>query len=129
MRKVLIVDDSVSMRQMVSFTLRQGGFEVIEVGHGQEALEKLASTSSVDLIITDLNMPVMDGITFIQNVRKRPALMRKPILMLTTEGLASKKEQGKAAGATGWIVKPFDPEKLLTTIAKVLPLPDAAAMP
>ena len=129
MRKVLIVDDSVSMRQMVSFTLRQGGFEVIEAGHGQEALEKLASTASVDLIITDLNMPVMDGITFIQNVRKQPALMKKPILMLTTEGLASKKEQGKAAGATGWIVKPFDPEKLLTTIAKVLPLPDAAAMP
>ena len=87
----------------------------------QEALEKLASTASVDLIITDLNMPVMDGITFIQNVRKQPALMRKPILMLTTEGLASKKEQGKAAGATGWIVKPFDPEKLLMTIAKVLP--------
>jgi two-component system chemotaxis response regulator CheY len=121
LRKVLIVDDSVSMRQMVSFTLRQGDFEVIEAGHGQEALEKLASTASVDLIITDLNMPVMDGITFIQNVRKQPALMRKPILMLTTEGLASKKEQGKAAGATGWIVKPFDPEKLLTTIAKVLP--------
>jgi two-component system, chemotaxis family, chemotaxis protein CheY len=121
LRKVLIVDDSVSMRQMVSFTLRQGGFEVIEAGHGQEALEKLASTASVDLIITDLNMPVMDGITFIQNVRKQPALMRKPILMLTTEGLASKKEQGKAAGATGWIVKPFDPEKLLMTIAKVLP--------
>jgi two-component system chemotaxis response regulator CheY len=121
LRKVLIVDDSVSMRQMVSFTLRQGGFEVIEAGHGQEALEKLASTSSVDLIITDLNMPVMDGITFIQNVRKQPALMKKPILMLTTEGLASKKEQGKAAGATGWIVKPFDPEKLLMTIAKVLP--------
>jgi two-component system chemotaxis response regulator CheY len=121
LRKVLIVDDSVSMRQMVSFTLRQGGFEVIEAGHGQEALEKLASTASVDLIITDLNMPVMNGITFIQNVRKQPALMRKPILMLTTEGLASKKEQGKAAGATGWIVKPFDPEKLLTTIAKVLP--------
>jgi two-component system, chemotaxis family, chemotaxis protein CheY len=121
LRKVLIVDDSVSMRQMVSFTLRQGGFEVIEAGHGQEALEKLASTASVDLIITDLNMPVMNGITFIQNVRKQPALMRKPISMLTTEGLASKKEQGKAAGATGWIVKPFDPEKLLTTIAKVLP--------
>jgi two-component system chemotaxis response regulator CheY len=121
LRKVLIVDDSVSMRQMVSFTLRQGGFEVIEAGHGQEALEKLAGVASVDLIITDLNMPVMDGITFIHNVRKQPALMRKPILMLTTEGLASKKEQGKAAGATGWIVKPFDPEKLLTTIAKVLP--------
>jgi two-component system chemotaxis response regulator CheY len=108
------------MRQMVGFTLRQGGFDVIEAGHGQEALDKLSSTS-VDLIITDLNMPVMDGITLIQNVRKQPALMRKPILMLTTEGLAAKKEQGKAAGATGWIVKPFDPEKLLMTIAKVLP--------
>lgn len=120
MRKALIVDDSVSMRQMVSFTLREGGFEVVEAGHGQEALEKLA-TLAVDLIITDLNMPVMDGITFIRNARQMPATRYKPILMLTTEGLASKKEQGKAAGATGWIVKPFDPEKLLSTIAKVLP--------
>lgn len=120
MRKVLIVDDSVSMRQMVGFTLRQGGFEVVEAGHGQEALEKLAALA-VDLIITDLNMPVMDGITFIRNARQMPAIKYKPILMLTTEGLASKKEQGKSAGATGWIVKPFDPEKLLSTIAKVLP--------
>ncbi len=120
MRKVMIVDDSVSMRQMVGFTLRQGGFEVIEAEHGQDALNKLASVT-VDLILTDLNMPVMDGITLIQNVRKLPALKGKPILMLTTEGLAAKKEQGKAAGATGWIVKPFDPEKLLQTLAKVLP--------
>ena len=120
MRKILIVDDSVSMRQMVSFTLRQGGYEVIEAKHGQAALNKLQS-SVVDLIITDLNMPVMDGITLIQNVRKMPAMKSKPILMLTTEGIAAKKEQGKAAGATGWIVKPFDPEKLLLTIAKVLP--------
>jgi two-component system, chemotaxis family, chemotaxis protein CheY len=119
-RKVLIVDDSVSMRQMVSFTLRQGGFEVIEAEHGQDALNKLASVT-VDLIITDLNMPVMDGITLIQNARKLPSMKGKPILMLTTEGLASKKEQGKAAGATGWIVKPFAPEKLLATLAKVLP--------
>jgi len=120
LRKILIVDDSVSMRQMVSFTLRQGGYEVIEAEHGQAALNKLQS-SVVDLIITDLNMPVMDGITLIQNVRKMPAMKSKPILMLTTEGIAAKKEQGKAAGATGWIVKPFDPEKLLLTIAKVLP--------
>jgi len=120
LRKILIVDDSVSMRQMVSFTLRQGGYEVIEAEHGQAALNKLQS-STVDLIITDLNMPVMDGITLIQNVRKMPAMRSKPILMLTTEGLAGKKEQGKAAGATGWIVKPFDPDKLLLTIAKVLP--------
>jgi two-component system chemotaxis response regulator CheY len=119
-KKILIVDDSISMRQMVSFTLKQGGFDVVEAEHGQDALNKLQG-ATVDLIITDLNMPVMDGITLIQNVRKQPALKTKPILMLTTEGLASKKEQGKAAGATGWIVKPFDPDKLLQTIAKVLP--------
>ena len=108
------------MRQMVGFTLRQGGFEVVEAENGQDALNKLAGMK-VDLIITDLNMPVMDGITLIQNVRKQPAMKNKPILMLTTEGLAAKKEQGKAAGATGWIVKPFDPDKLLQTLAKVLP--------
>jgi two-component system chemotaxis response regulator CheY len=105
---------------MVGYTLRQGGFEVIEAEHGQDAINKL-QISPVDLIITDLNMPVMDGITLIQNVRRQPAMKSKPILMLTTEGLAAKKEQGKAAGATGWIIKPFDPDKLLQTIAKVLP--------
>jgi two-component system chemotaxis response regulator CheY len=120
LRKILIVDDSVSMRQMVGFTLRQGGFEVFEAEHGQDALDKLQGLQ-VDLIITDLNMPVMDGITLIQSVRKLPAMKAKPILMLTTEGLAAKKEQGKAAGATGWIIKPFDPDKLLQTVAKVLP--------
>jgi two-component system chemotaxis response regulator CheY len=120
LRKVLIVDDAVSMRQMVSFTLMQGGYEVVEAEHGQDALNKLRS-NTVDLVITDLNMPVMDGITLIQNVRKMPSMKSKPILMLTTEGLAAKKEQGKAAGATGWIVKPFDPDKLLQTLAKVLP--------
>lgn len=120
MRKVLIVDDSISMRQMVSFTLRQGGFDVLEAEHGQDALNKLKA-ATVDLIITDLNMPVMDGITLIRSVRQMPTMRTKPILMLTTEGLAQKKEQGKAAGATGWIVKPFDPEKLLMTIARVLP--------
>jgi two-component system chemotaxis response regulator CheY len=120
LRKVLIVDDSVSMRQMVSFTLRSGGFDVIEAGHGQEALDRLKS-AAVDLVITDLNMPVMDGISLIRSLRGQPAMKSKPILMLTTEGLAAKKEEGKAAGATGWIVKPFDPEKLLATIARVLP--------
>ena len=120
MRKVLIVDDAVSMRQMVKFTLQQGGYDVIEAEHGQDALNKLRNTA-VDLVMTDLNMPVMDGLTLIQNLRRIPAMKSKPILMLTTEGLAAKKEQGKAAGATGWIVKPFDPEKLLQTLAKVLP--------
>lgn len=119
-KNVLIVDDSISMRQMVSFTLKQGGFEVFEAENGQEALQKL-SNQKVQLIITDLNMPVMDGITLIQSVRQKPEMKHTPILMLTTEGLASKKEQGKAAGATGWIVKPFDPQKLLQTVAKVLP--------
>ena len=123
LRKVLIVDDSVSMRQMVGFTLRQGGYDVIEAEHGQDALDKLnkLANAMVDLILTDLNMPVMDGITLIRNVRKMPTMKSRPILMLTTEGLAAKKEQGKAAGATGWIVKPFDPDKLLQTLAKVLP--------
>jgi two-component system, chemotaxis family, chemotaxis protein CheY len=120
MRKVLVVDDSVSMRQMVCFTLQEGGFEVLEAEHGQDALEKLKGTT-VDLIITDLNMPVMDGITLIETIRKQPAMKNKPILMLTTDGLNSRKEQGKAAGATGWLVKPFDPEKLLLTVARVLP--------
>lgn len=120
MRKVLIVDDSVSMRQMVSYTLRQGGYEVVEAENGQDAMTKL-QTDAVDLMITDLNMPVMDGIKLIEGARKLPAMRTRPILMLTTEGLAQKKEQGKAAGATGWIVKPFDPEKLLQTLAKVLP--------
>jgi two-component system, chemotaxis family, chemotaxis protein CheY len=108
------------MRQMVGFTLKEGGFEVIEAEHGQDALDKLKGTT-VDLVITDLNMPVMDGITLIENIRKQPAMKTKPILMLTTEGLADLKEKGKAVGATGWIVKPFDPEKLLLTVAKVLP--------
>lgn len=118
--KVLIVDDSTMVRQMVSFTLKEAGFDVVEAENGQDALNKLGS-HCVDLIVTDLNMPVMDGITLIQNVRKQAAMKSKPILMLTTEGLASKKEQGKAAGATGWIVKPFEPQKLLQTVAKVLP--------
>ena len=120
MRKILVVDDAATMRQMVSFTLRRGGYEAVEAENGQDGLNKLQS-GPVDMIITDLNMPIMDGITFIQNVRKLPAMKNKPILMLTTEGQASKKEQGKAAGASGWVVKPFDPEKLLQTIAKVLP--------
>lgn len=119
-QNILIVDDSVSMRQMVGYTLRQGGFEVVEAENGQDALNKLG-TQKVNLIITDLNMPVMDGITFIQNVRQKPQWKTTPILMLTTEGLNAKKEQGKAAGATGWLVKPFDPQKLLQTVARVLP--------
>jgi two-component system chemotaxis response regulator CheY len=119
MRKVMIVDDSLSMRQMIRFTLQGGGYEVVEATNGQDALDILGD-SQMDLLITDLNMPVMDGITLIQRVRAMSSMKGKPILMLTTEGMAEKKAQGREAGATGWIIKPFDPQKLLQTVARVL---------
>jgi two-component system chemotaxis response regulator CheY len=118
-RRILIVDDSVMIRQMVSFTLREAGFEVVEAENGQDALNKVGK-QNVDLIVTDLNMPLMDGITFIGNARSLPATKFTPILMLTTESQPEMKSKGRAAGATGWIVKPFDPPKLLGVIAKVL---------
>lgn len=108
------------MRQMVAYTLKQAGFGVVEGVNGQDGLSRL-DAQRVDLIVTDLNMPVMDGITFIRQVRSRPGMKGVPVLMLTTESQDSKKQEGKAAGATGWIVKPFHPEKLLATIARVLP--------
>jgi two-component system chemotaxis response regulator CheY len=108
------------MREMVSYTLRQAGFEPLTGGNGQEALDRLTG-QQLDLIITDLNMPVMDGLTFIRAVRARDEYRFVPILMLTTESQADVKAQGKAAGATGWLVKPFNPEMLLQVIAKVVP--------
>jgi two-component system chemotaxis response regulator CheY len=120
-KTVLVVDDSTSMRQMVAFTMKEAGFDVIEGRNGQEAISRVQG-NSVNLVITDLNMPVMDGIALIKNVRSQPAMNNKPILMLTTEGLATRQAQeGKAAGASGWIVKPVDPERLLQTLARVLP--------
>lgn len=119
-RKILIVDDSKMVRQMVSFTLKEAGFDVVEAENGQDGLDKLGS-HAVDLIVTDLNMPVMDGITFIAHARTVADAKYIPILMLTTESQPEMKLKGKAAGATGWIVKPFDPPKLLGVIAKVLP--------
>lgn len=120
---VLIVDDSSSMRQMVSMTLKTAGFTVLEGSNGQEALNRLdgAPGGKVDLIITDLNMPIMDGLTFIKNARTRPSAKFTPILMLTTESSDQRKAEGKAVGATGWIVKPFQPDQLLRVIQKVLP--------
>jgi len=121
-KTALIVDDSTSMRQMVGLTLRTAGFTVVEGANGQEALGKLAgSGGKVDLIITDLNMPVMDGLTFIRQVRAQAPCRFTPILMLTTESQESRKAEGKTAGATGWIVKPFNPDQLLKVIGKVLP--------
>lgn len=119
MASILAVDDSSSMRQMVSFTLKGAGYQVTEAADGQEALNK-AKAQQFDLIITDVNMPVMDGITFIRHLRGEANYRFTPMLMLTTESAADKKAEGKAAGATGWIVKPFNPDQLLNTIKKVL---------
>jgi two-component system chemotaxis response regulator CheY len=115
---ILTVDDSSSVRQLVRFTLSGAGYQVIEAVDGQDALAKL--TAPVHLIVTDLNMPNLDGLGLIRGVRANPAYRGVPILMLTTESQAEKKQQGKAAGATGWIVKPFSPEQLLAVIKKVL---------
>lgn len=119
MASILTVDDSTSMRQMVSFTLKGAGYEVVESVDGVEALD-IAKTRSFDLVVTDVNMPNMDGITLIKELRNLPDYKFTPLLMLTTESAAEKKQEGKAAGATGWIVKPFDPEQLLSTIKEVL---------
>lgn len=119
MATILAVDDSASMRQMVSFTLKGAGFDVIEAADGQQALDK-AKTTAVDLVLSDVNMPVMDGIELVKNLRTLPDYKFTPILMLTTESAGDKKMQGKSAGATGWLVKPFNPEQLLATIKKVM---------
>jgi two-component system chemotaxis response regulator CheY len=119
MAKILAVDDSASMRQMVSFTLKGAGHDVIEAVDGVDALSK-AKGGKFDLVISDVNMPNMDGITLIKELRTLPAFKFIPMLMLTTESTGDKKQQGKAAGATGWIVKPFNPDQLLATIGKVL---------
>jgi two-component system, chemotaxis family, chemotaxis protein CheY len=119
-KHVLIVDDSKTMRDMVAFTLRGAGFSVVEAEDGQKALALLRSTT-VDLTITDLNMPNMDGVTLIRNMRADPRHRSVPILMLTTEGDPANKAQGRAAGATGWIVKPFEPDKLVAVAHKVCP--------
>jgi len=116
---VLTVDDSSSIRQMVAFTLKGAGYEVIEASDGQEGLEK-AKMKTVDLVLTDQNMPRMDGLTLIKNLRAMSNYRSTPILMLTTESGDAMKQQGKAAGATGWLVKPFDPAKLLEVTKKVI---------
>lgn len=115
----MTVDDSPSVRQMVGLTLTQLGHKVVEACDGVDCLAKL-NTARVDLIITDLNMPNMDGITLIRNVRQTPAHKYVPILMLTTETQQNKKMAGKEAGATGWIVKPFTSDKLKSVLSKVL---------
>lgn len=119
MAKILAVDDSASMRQMVAFTLKNAGHEVIEAADGHEALE-IARKTRTDLVLSDVNMPNMDGIQLIRELRSLPGYRFTPILMLTTESGASRKQEGKAAGATGWIVKPFNPDQLIATVDRVL---------
>lgn len=116
---IMTADDSASVRQMVTFTLKQGGYDVVEAVDGKDALQKLGSTK-VDMLITDLNMPNLDGIGLIKGARALPNCKFIPIVMLTTESQDSKKQEGKAAGATGWIVKPFKPEQLMAVVKKVL---------
>jgi two-component system chemotaxis response regulator CheY len=115
---ILTVDDSASVRQMVKFTLCDAGYMVIEAVDGEDALAKL--TTPVNLVITDLNMPRLDGIGLIRSLRTNPVCKGIPILMLTTESQESRKQEGKAAGATGWIVKPFTTQQLLAVVKRVL---------
>lgn len=119
MANILAVDDSASMRQMVAFTLKGAGHSVTEASDGVEALQ-LAKSNKYDLVLSDVNMPNMDGIGLTKELRSLPEFKFTPILMLTTEAGMDKKQDGKAAGATGWIVKPFNPDQLLSTIKKVL---------
>ncbi len=115
---ILTVDDSKSIRQMVSFTLQQAGYTVIEAEDGQDALAKI--TGDVKMVLSDLNMPNMNGIELIKAIRANPSYKFLPVIMLTTESQGDIKAQGRAAGATGWIVKPFNPDQLLGVVKKVL---------
>ena len=118
-KTILTVDDSASIRQMVSFTLKEAGYTVTEAVDGQDGLDK-ARSGKFDLIFTDQNMPRMDGLSLIKQLRALPAYKSVPILMRTTESSDAIKGQGRAAGATGWLVKPFDPAKLLEVVRKVI---------
>jgi two-component system, chemotaxis family, chemotaxis protein CheY len=118
-KRIMTVDDSASIRQMVGFTLTGAGYEVVEAADGRDALARLKG-GAVQMVITDLNMPNLDGIGLIKELRKSPDYRFVPIVMLTTESQDSKKQEGRAAGATGWIIKPFKSEQLLAVVKKVL---------
>ncbi|AIW15501.1 response regulator [Vibrio europaeus] len=119
MTKILAVDDSVSIRQMVSHTLRDAGYDVETANDGRDALSKV-TTSKFDVVISDVNMPNMGGFELVKALREKPQYKFIPILMLTTETSTDKKQQGKSAGATGWLVKPFNPDTLLKTLKRVI---------
>jgi two-component system, chemotaxis family, chemotaxis protein CheY len=118
-KTILSVDDSTSIRQMITFTLQKEGYAVLEAVDGRDALGKVVS-NAVDMVLTDLNMPDIDGIELIRALRMRPEFKYTPIVMLTTESSMSKKDEGRHAGATGWIVKPFRPEQLIAVVRRLL---------
>ena len=118
-KTILTVDDSPSIRQMVSFTVKGAGYQVLEAADGKQGLDQ-AKGNAMHLILTDQNMPVMDGITMIKALRAMPQFATLPILMLTTESSDQMKAQGRAVGATGWLVKPFSPDRLLEVVRKVI---------
>jgi two-component system chemotaxis response regulator CheY len=118
-KTILVVDDSASLRQIVSIALKGAGYDVIEACDGQDALSKLKG-QKVNLIISDVNMPNMDGITFVREMKKLPEFKFTPVIMLTTEGQESKKQEGQAAGAKAWVVKPFQPAQMLAAVGKLV---------
>jgi two-component system chemotaxis response regulator CheY len=119
-KTIMIVDDSSMMRLALRSALAEGGYTVVEAIHGVDALEKLQKGQRVNLIICDVNMPEMDGLTFVNTYRSIPELQYIPVLMLTTESGQDKKEQGKAAGVRAWMVKPFNKETLMSAVSKLV---------
>ncbi len=118
-KTIMIVDDSASLRQVVNIALRGAGYDVIEACDGKDALSKLGG-QKINLIISDVNMPNMDGISFVKAVKQLPNYKFTPIIMLTTESQDAKKQAGQAAGAKAWVVKPFQPEQMLTAVSKLI---------
>ena len=118
-KKILVIDDSASLRQVVGIALRNAGYDVVEAADGAKALEKLDG-SRIHLAICDVNMPVMDGITFVKEAKRRPAYRFMPVVMLTTESRESRKQEGQAAGAKAWVVKPFRPEQMLSAVSRLV---------
>ncbi|HPM68058.1 MAG TPA: response regulator [Piscinibacter sp.] len=119
-KTILIVDDSSSLRTVVKLSLARAGYEVLEAGDGKEGLAQLDKVAKVHLIVSDVNMPNMDGITFLTHVKQHPRHKFAPVIMLTTEGQDAKKEQGRVAGAKAWILKPFNPPQLLDAVSKLI---------
>ncbi|MBI5409558.1 MAG: response regulator [Nitrospirae bacterium] len=118
-KTIMTIDDSASIRQVVGITLKKAGYEVLEACDGKDALNKLTG-QKVHLIVCDVNMPNMDGIAFLKTVKQHPAYKFTPIIMLTTESQEAKKQEGKAAGAKAWVVKPFKPEQMLSAVEKLI---------